>query len=199
MGPSFSLIQVIDGAANNYLYSMIYEMPDQLLERHHFRSPFHKSEVDHPKGLLHLSVFVELIQNDTRIGGSFQHDYYTDPFPVRLIPYFRNFRNTLLVNEGRNTLNKSTLINLITDSCNNNLFPVIPPLFHLRPSTHRDFTTASRVRFPNTLIPVDNTACGEIRCGYILIYTFGIVIRYIDIVFSTVDVHIMFGTGLVIH
>src|SRR5690625_7465860 len=101
MGTSFSLIQVIDGAANNYLYSMIYEMPDQLLERHHFRSPFHKSEVDHPQGLLHLRVFVELIQNDTRIGGSSQHDYYTPPFPVRLPPYSTSFPHPPLVTELR--------------------------------------------------------------------------------------------------
>src|SRR5690625_7629524 len=86
MSSCFRLVQIIDGAANNDLYSMIYEVSDQLLEPHYFRSSFYKGEVDHPKGLLHLGVFVELIQYDTRISGSFQHDYHTDPFPVRLIP-----------------------------------------------------------------------------------------------------------------
>ncbi|GBE18638.1 hypothetical protein BMS3Abin16_01243 [archaeon BMS3Abin16] len=121
-----------------------------------------KREIDYAKGCLHLSVLVELVENDFSRSIGLQLDYNTHTIPIRLVAQIRNAFDLLVLHKISNEFDKPGFIHHIRQFRDQYALSLSPFLdFSL--GAQGDLPAPCAVGFTDPASPQNKSACGEVR------------------------------------
>ena len=82
MRAPLSGIKIETRPPENHLMPESHVFLEKALERKHHRPSVHKRQRYNTEGRLHRSVFIKLIEDDSRLGVALQLDQYSHPIPI---------------------------------------------------------------------------------------------------------------------
>ena len=122
----------------------------------------HQGQHNYTKGILQLSMLVQLIQHNIRVNVLAQLNNNAHALAVRFIPQVSNALNLLVSSQLCNLLNQSCLVHLIRQLCNYYSWLTIRHGFNMRLGPHLHRATTSGIGIPNTSGAHNQTASREI-------------------------------------
>ena len=139
MGALFGFLKLICSAPDNYDFSVLEEVGQDLFEVEEFRSAIDYGEKDYPKRAPHGRVFIEVVEDN--LGDSLFLQLYYDPhsIPVGFVPHSMDPFNLFITDKLGDFFYQLCFVNLVWDLVNNYVFPLaFGLLFHYSPGPHFD-------------------------------------------------------------
>ena len=135
-----------------------------LLEIEHPRYSIDQCQHDHPEGVLHRGMLVEIVQHYLCNRIPLQLDNEPHTVTIGFVANIGNSFKFFIVNQFDNFFNQPDLVNLIRQLSNNNGFPaVFLGNLHKGSCPDNNFTPTGRICQTNTLVTIYNTAGWKIR------------------------------------
>ena len=119
VGALFGFAQFISGSSGDNFFLVFNIILQDLFQIQNHRLIFDQRQHDDTEGILHLRMFVQLIENNVRnnVMAEFNHDAHT--FTVTFIAQIRNAVDNFFLHKLRNLFYQTRLIYLIRKFCNN--------------------------------------------------------------------------------
>ncbi|OQA55817.1 MAG: hypothetical protein BWY42_01326 [Candidatus Omnitrophica bacterium ADurb.Bin277] len=166
MGALFRFIEVKPGPANDNLGPIFDKLFEHLLERKDAGLPVHQGEHDYAKRALHLSVFIQVVQDNLRYRFPFQFDHHTHTIAIGLVAKIRNPVDPLILHEPDYRFNQVRFVNLVGDFRNDNGVFFVPPRFDRRLCAHDNRASPGFVSLLDPVSPHDESTRRKIRARH---------------------------------
>ena len=105
------------GSPGDNFFLVIQVVDQHLLQVQNSRLVVHQGKHDGSEGFLHLSVFVELFEDDLSVSVPLQLDYNPHPGSVRFVPQIGNPVDLLLPHQICDPLEEGSFVDHIGDFC----------------------------------------------------------------------------------
>ena len=164
MGSLFGCSEVKLRSTKNNLIAMLDVILHHLLEIEYPRHSIHQCQHNHPEGVLHRGMLVEIVQHYlcNRIALQLNHQSHT--VTIGFVTNIGNAFKFFIVNKFDNFFNQPYLIYLVWQLCNNNGFPaVFLGNLHKGSCPDNNFSSTGRICQTNSLVTIYNTSSREIR------------------------------------
>ncbi len=166
--------QIKLGPADDDLLPEIDKTLEDFLEIKNAGLSLFNRQHDDPKGVLHLGMFIELIENDARDFIPLKINDDADPLPVGFITQIRDAADLFFFHQFGNMLDQLRLVHLIGQFRHDDTFLFIPGItFNQSPGPDPDNPPARPVSRVDTLLAVDKTGgrkVGTLNMAHQFIY-----------------------------
>ena len=100
----FSFMQIKSGTSDDDLFLMLDIVCEHLLQCQNLRHTVNECQINHAEIILHLRIFIQMIEDDLRIGIAFEFDDDTHTFTVGLIAQIGNTVDFFIADQFGDTL-----------------------------------------------------------------------------------------------
>ena len=169
------------GAPNDHLVAVLNEGLDHILEVHQHGPATHKCDVVHREGTLQGGVLIQGVQHNAAHGILFEDNHNPHTLFVTLVVDVRNALNLLLVDHLGNLLYHIALVDHIGYLGDNDALPTGLGVLNLGLGPHNHTTPTGLDGLLDTLIAVDDTACGEVGTLHIVAHLAWLHIGIVDV------------------
>ena len=186
MGAVLGLLQVVTGAADGHVMTVVDKMAHAVLEREQFRTAMHQGDAVHREGALQGRHLEEFVEDDIGVGITAHIHHDTHTLTSRLIVDIGDALNLLLGGQVGNILHQVGLVHTVGNLGHHNLVMGVARLdFGL--GTHHDASPTRLVGISHTLYTIYICAGGEIGSLDVLHQSVGIDVGVVDIGAAAVD------------
>jgi hypothetical protein len=158
----FGLLQQERGAAPDYVNAVIDEVLDGLDQSHFAGLAVDHREQDHGKTFLHGGVFVELVENDLRLGAAFEFDDDAHAVAIAFVTDIGNVFDVFVVDELRDAFDEAGFVYLIRNFSDDDGLTVFGNIFDGGFGAHHEAAATGAVGFENSGASVDDAGGGEV-------------------------------------
>ncbi len=156
------------GAAADDVDAVIDEGVDRVVEREFLRLAVEDGQEDHREGLLHLGVFVELVEDDFMLRAALELDDDAHAVAVGLVADVGDVVDDFFVDDFGDALDEIGLVDLVRDLGDDDGLAAAGDLLKAAFGAHHEAAAAGVVGLREVAATVEETAGGEVRAFDVL-------------------------------